>query len=32
MSSPEMARRLQEAEKEMHEGKGVTISVEDVWK
>jgi len=32
MSSPEMVRRLKEAEKEMNEDKGITISVEDLWK
>ena len=32
MDSPEMVRRLKEAEKEMHEGKGKTISIDDLWK
>jgi len=32
MSSSEMVKRIKEAEKEMHEGKGKVISVEDLWK
>ena len=31
-SSPEMMKRLREAEKEMHEGKGTAINIEDLWK
>ena len=31
-SSPEMMKRLKEAEKEMYDGKGKTISIDDLWK
>jgi len=32
MSSPEMVKRIHEAENEMHEGRGKRIAVEDLWK
>jgi hypothetical protein len=32
MSSSVMIKRIKEAEKEMHEGKGKVISTEDLWK
>jgi antitoxin YefM len=32
MSSSVMVKRIKEAEKEMHEGKGKVISTEDLWK
>jgi len=32
MSSPEMVRRIKEAEKEMHAGKGKVINSDDLWK
>jgi len=32
MASPEMVSRLKDAEKEIHEGKGKVIAIEDLWK
>jgi hypothetical protein len=32
MKSPAMVARLKEAEKEMQEGKGKAIDIEDLWK
>ena len=32
MSSPELVKRIKEGEKEIHEGKGVKIDIEDLWK
>ena len=32
MSSPELVKRITEGEKEIHEGKGVKIDIEDLWK
>ena len=30
-SSPEMIRRIKEAEKEIHNGKGKIINIDDLW-
>jgi antitoxin YefM len=32
MASPKMVSRLKEAEKEMHEGEGKVIAIDDLWK
>lgn len=31
MSSPEMVKRIKDSEKEIHEGKGKTIDIENLW-
>ena len=32
MSSPELVKRIKEGEKEIQEGKGTKVNLDDLWK